>query len=58
VILLQGLQSLFIPLDGRLQLTDVLGATLSKGGLGLTIALLPFLGGSIDLERRLIKVEP
>lgn len=36
-------------LDGGLQLLDVLGPPLAKGGLGLTIPLLPLFGGGIDL---------
>ena len=53
MVLLQGLQGLFIALDSRLELTDVLGATFTEGSLGLTVALLPFLRGRIDLRRRL-----
>lgn len=35
--------------DGLLELLDVLGAALAEGSLGLAVALLPFLRGSIDL---------
>jgi hypothetical protein len=37
--------------DGLFQLLDVLGATLSKGRLGLTVPLLPLFGSSIDLNK-------
>lgn len=47
--LLQALQGILMLLDGGLQLLDVLGPPLAKGGLGLTIPLLPLLGGGIDL---------
>lgn len=39
--------------DGLLQLLDVLGASLSEGCLGLTVALLALLGSGIDLVQRL-----
>lgn len=48
--LLQALQGLFIALDGRLQLTDVLCTTLSEGSLRLSIALFSLLRGSVYLE--------
>lgn len=35
--------------DGCLQLFDVLGSPLSKGGLSLAVALLPLFGGCIYL---------
>ena len=44
--------------DGRLQLLDVLGSTLAKRGLCLTVPLLPLLGGSIDLMMRMISGLP
>jgi hypothetical protein len=50
MILLQGLQGLFIALDGGLELADVLCATLTKGRLGLAIALLTLFRGRIDLR--------
>lgn len=37
-------------LNGRLQLLDVLCAPLAEGSLGLSIALLALLRGSIDLQ--------
>lgn len=49
VALLQALQGLLIALDRRLELTDILCTTLSESRLRLSVALLPFLGGSIDL---------
>ena len=49
MILLKGLEGLLIALDGGLELADVLCATLAEGGLGLAVALLPLLRGSIDL---------
>lgn len=42
VALLQRLQRLFVPLDGGLQLLDVLGAAFAKGRLSLAIPLLAF----------------
>lgn len=51
MILLQGLQATFIALDSRLQLANIFGATLPKSRLGLSVALLTFFGGSVDLER-------
>lgn len=51
MILLQGLQAIFIALDSRLQLANIFGATLPKSRLGLSVALLTFFGGSVDLER-------
>jgi hypothetical protein len=47
--LLQTLQGLLITLDGRLQLTDILRTTFTEGSLGLSVTLLPFLRGSINL---------
>ena len=49
MILLEGLQGVFIALNGGLELADVLCATLTEGSLGLAVALLPLLRGSIDL---------
>lgn len=49
--LLQALQRILMLLDGCFQLLDVLGPPLAKGGLGLTIPLLPLLGSGIDLAR-------
>lgn len=49
MILLKGLQGVFIALNGGLELADVLCATLTEGSLGLAVALLPLLRGSIDL---------
>lgn len=49
MILLKGLQGVFIALNGGLELADVLCATLTEGGLGLAVALLPLLRGSINL---------
>ena len=49
MILLQSLQTVFIALDGGLQLTDVFGATLPKSSLSLPIALLTFFLSGIDL---------
>jgi hypothetical protein len=57
MILLQGLQRLFIALDGGLKLADVLRTTFAEGSLGLPIALLPFLRGRIDLERGLVNLK-
>lgn len=47
--LLKSRQGLFILLDGGLQLLDVFGASLTERCLGLTVALLTFLGGGIYL---------
>jgi hypothetical protein len=47
--LLQTLQGLLIALDGSLQLTDILRTTFTEGSLGLSVTLLPFLRGSINL---------
>lgn len=47
--LLQALQGLLIALDGSLELTDILRTTFTEGSLGLSVALLPFLRGSINL---------
>lgn len=49
MILLKGLQGVFIALNGGLELADVLCATFTEGSLGLAVALLPLLRGSIDL---------
>ena len=49
VALLKALQSLILLLDGSLELLDVLGPSLSKGGLRLAVTLLPLLRGRIDL---------
>jgi hypothetical protein len=38
-------------LDIGLKLFDVFGSSFSKRGLSLSVALLPFFGGSIYLER-------
>lgn len=46
---LQVLQRLLVVLDGALQLLDVLGAALAKGGLRLPVALLALFRGGIDL---------
>jgi hypothetical protein len=40
----------FMDSNGFLQLLDVLGATLSKGCLSLTISLFAFFGGGINLD--------
>lgn len=50
MVLLQGLQGLFIALDSRLELANVFGAPLSEGSLSLSVPLLTFLRGSIYLE--------
>lgn len=47
--LLQGLQGLFVPLDGGLQLFDILGPSLSKGCLGLAVPLFALFGSSVNL---------
>lgn len=47
--LLEALQRVFMLLDRRLQLLDVLGPPLTEGGLGLTIPLLSLFGCSVDL---------
>jgi hypothetical protein len=49
--LLQTLQGVFIPLDGGLQLADVLCPTLAECSLRLAVALLAFLGGGVDLNQ-------
>ena len=49
VTLLQGLQRLFMVLDGGLELLDVLGAPLSERSLGLPVPLLALLGCGIYL---------
>jgi hypothetical protein len=49
MILLQGLQRFFIALDRGLELANVLCATLPKGGLGLSVALLTLLRSRVDL---------
>jgi hypothetical protein len=49
MILLQGLQRFFIALDGGLELANVLCATLAKGGLGLSVALLTLLRSCVNL---------
>ena len=57
MILLQSLQTVFIALDGGLQLTDVFGATLPKSSLSLPIALLTFFRSGIDLVQDVKKEE-
>lgn len=47
--LLKSPQSLFVLLDGGFELFDVLGPAFSEGSLCLSIPLLAFLGGRIDL---------
>ena len=47
--LLQTLQGILMLLDGCLELLDVLCPPLTKGGLSLTVALLPLLGCCVDL---------
>lgn len=49
VTLLQGLQRLFMVLDGGFELLDVLGAPLSERRLGLPVPLLALLGRGIYL---------
>ena len=49
VTLLQGLQRLFMVLDGGFELLDVLGAPLSERSLSLPVPLLALLGGGIYL---------
>lgn len=51
VILLKSLQAIFITLDGRLELTDILSATFTESRLRLSVALLTLLGGCIDLDK-------
>ena len=50
--LLQSVKSLVTMLDARLELLDVLGAALTEGRLGLSVALLPLLRRGIDLRHR------
>ena len=47
--LLKALQSFFMVLDGLFQLLYVLCPSLSEGGLCLSVPLLAFFGGSINL---------
>jgi hypothetical protein len=49
VTLLQGLQRVFMVLDGGLELLDVLGAPLSERSLSLPVSLLALLGRGIYL---------
>lgn len=48
---MESLQALFIALDGGLELTDILGATFTESRLRLSVALLTFFGGRIDLDK-------
>ena len=50
VTLLERAESIFVLLDRRLQLLDVLGSTFSERGLSLPVPLLSFLGSCVDLE--------
>lgn len=50
--LLQGLQSVFMMLDCRLQLLDVLRSPLPEGSLSLTVPLLSLFGCRIDLQQK------
>jgi hypothetical protein len=50
VTLLERAQSIFVLLDRRLQLLDVLGSTFSERSLSLPVPLLSFLGSCVDLE--------
>lgn len=50
MILLQSLQCFFIALDCGFKLTDVLCATFSESSLSLSVTLLTFLRGGIDLD--------
>lgn len=52
VTLLQCLQSVFMVLDRRLQLLDILCSPLPKSGLSLTVPLLPLFGCGIDLRQK------
>ena len=52
VTLLQGLQSVFMMLDRRLQLLDIFRSPLPESGLSLTIPLLPLFGGRINLQQK------
>ena len=49
MVLLQAGEGVLILLDGRFELFDIFGASLSEGGLSLSIALLALLGRGIDL---------
>ena len=53
---LQGLQSVFMMLDRRLQLLDVLGPSLPEGGLRLTVPLLSLFGRRIDLQAEKVNI--
>lgn len=48
--LLERAESLFILLDRRFELLDVLGPAFSERGLSLSVALLAFLGRCVDLD--------
>jgi hypothetical protein len=48
--LLQCLQILFMALDGRFKLLDVLCSSLTKSSLSLTISLLSFFGCGVYLD--------
>lgn len=48
--LLEGRQAFLMLLDGRLELFDVLGASLPESRLSLSVALLSLLRGGIDLS--------
>jgi hypothetical protein len=50
VAVLQVLQRVFMVLNGALQLLDVLCATLTEGGLRLSVALFALFGRGIDLR--------
>lgn len=50
VALLERRERVLILLDGRLELFNVLGASFTKSSLGLTIALLAFFRGGVDLS--------
>lgn len=48
--LLEGGQTFLMLLDGRLELFDILGATLAESRLCLSVPLLSLLRGGIDLS--------
>lgn len=49
--LLQTLQRIFIAFDGSLELTDILGPSLTEGSLRLSVTLLTLFRRGIDLLR-------
>lgn len=47
---LSMLQQFFVLLQSILELLDVLGSSLAKGGLGLSVALLALLDRGVNLD--------